>query len=116
PCRICGCGMTTVKWRVEKLLSVPETAVIDTGTRQIVYVETEPGVYDARTVALGPRAGAWYPVLSGLTARDKVVTHGSFLIDAESRLNPAAAATYSGGANRPQGHEGQEKAGQGHQH
>ena len=52
-CTICGCGMQTVKWRVEKLLSIPETAVIDTGTRQIVYVETEPGVLRC------PRRGHW---------------------------------------------------------
>jgi len=120
PCRICGCGMQTVKWRVEELLSIPETAVIDTGTRQIVYVEVEPGVYDARTVALGPRSGAYYPVTSGLTANDRVVTHGSFLIDAEARLNPAAAGTFSGAAARPQGQagagEGQEKGGHVHQH
>ncbi|MCY3024371.1 MAG: efflux RND transporter periplasmic adaptor subunit [Planctomycetota bacterium] len=103
-CKICGCGMQTVKWRVEKLLSIPETAIIDTGTRQIVYVEAMPGVYDARAVKLGIRAGRYYPVLSGLTVNDRVVTHGSFLIDAEARLNPAASAGAAPSAEAAQGH------------
>jgi Cu(I)/Ag(I) efflux system membrane fusion protein len=98
PCRICGCGMQTVKWRVEKLLAIPETAVIDTGKRQVVYVESEPGVYDAREVVLGPRIGTFFPVTRGLVLGQRVVARGSFLIDAEARLNPAAAATFSGAA------------------
>jgi len=105
-CTICGCGMQTVKWRVEKLPSIPETAVIDTGARQIVYVETEPGVYEAKAVALGPRAGAYFPVTSGLALGERVVAHGSFLIDAEARLNPAAAATFTGAAAGPHAKEG----------
>jgi Cu(I)/Ag(I) efflux system membrane fusion protein len=72
---------------VERLLSVPETAVIDTGTRQYVFVERQAGLYEATLVKLGPRAGAYYPVLDGLKAGEKVVTRGSFLIDAEARLN-----------------------------
>ena len=101
-CTICDCGMQTVKWRVEKLPSISETSVIDTGTRQIVYVEAEPGVYDAREVTLGQRTGAYFPVVRGLALGERVVAHGSFLIDAEARLNPAAAATFSGAAAGPQ--------------
>jgi len=106
PCTICGCGMQTVKWRVEKLPSISETAVIDTGRRQIAYVETEPGVYDAKEVTLGPRTGAYFPVVRGLALGERVVAHGSFLIDAEARLNPAAAATFSGAAAGPHAKEG----------
>jgi len=73
-----------------RILAVPETAVIDTGRRKIVYVETAPGLFEGRIVQLGPRAEIYYPVLSGLKADDIVVSHGSFLIDAETRLNPAA--------------------------
>jgi len=117
-CTICDCGMQTVKWRVEKLPSISETSVIDTGTRQIVYVEAEPGVYDAREVTLGQRTGAYFPVVRGLALGERVVARGSFLIDAEARLNPAAAATFSGAAAGPQTQpsapEGQKKAE--HQH
>ena len=71
------------------MLSVPESAVIDTGNRKIVYVEAEPGVYEGREVVLGPRIGDRFPVLEGLAPGEKVAAPGAFLIDAESRLNPA---------------------------
>ena len=79
-------------------LTVPETAVIDTGSRKIVYVETTAGVYEGREVKLGRLSGSAYPVLRGLKEGDRVVTSGAFLIDAETRLNPDVASTYIGGA------------------
>jgi Cu(I)/Ag(I) efflux system membrane fusion protein len=88
-CRTCNCGMAMKKWKAERVLSVPESAVIDTGVRKIVYVETEPGVYDARAVTLDSRTGAYYPVIDGLTAGQRIVSQGSFLVDAEARLNPS---------------------------
>jgi RND family efflux transporter MFP subunit len=89
-----------------KLLAVPRSAVIDTGRIKIVYVESTPGIYDMHAVKLGPLAAEaasagqpaeeWYPVVEGLEEGDRVVTVGTFLIDAENRLNPprieAAAA------------------------
>jgi len=80
----------------DQVLSVPESAVIDTGTRQVVYVEAEPGVFEGRKVVLGPRAGDRFPVLEGLAPGEKVAAAGAFLIDAESRLNPASAPAHSG--------------------
>jgi Cu(I)/Ag(I) efflux system membrane fusion protein len=77
-------------------LVVPESAVIDTGTRRVVYVERESGLYDAVSVELGPLADGAYPVLSGLAGGDRVVTAGTFLVDAELRLHPGAAASYFG--------------------
>jgi RND family efflux transporter MFP subunit len=90
-CTDCGCGMPKSKWRIERVLSVPESAVIDTGNHQMVYVETSPGLYDARWVTLGPRTGAFYPVLDGLMLGERIVARGAFLVDAEARLNPAAS-------------------------
>jgi hypothetical protein len=81
-----------------QVLAVPESAVIDTGSLQIVYRESEPGLFEGVTVRLGPRCGAYYPVVSGLRAGDRVVTAGSYNIDAETRLNPAAGSIYFGGA------------------
>ncbi|MFO0809006.1 MAG: efflux RND transporter periplasmic adaptor subunit [Gemmataceae bacterium] len=86
------------------LLAVPENAVIDTGSVKVVYRESSPNVYDGVAVVLGPRMaeqgtpGTFYPVLSGLKAKDRVVTNGSFLVDAETRLNPAAGSIYFGGS------------------
>lgn len=90
------------------LLAVPEGAVIDTGSQQIVYRESAPGEYDGVRVELGPRMAGpegvlFYPVLLGLGYGDKIVAAGSFLVDAETRLNPAAGSIYFGGTglNRP---------------
>jgi Cu(I)/Ag(I) efflux system membrane fusion protein len=85
------------------VLAVPESAVIDTGSRQFVYREAEPDVYDQLQVQLGPRSGAFYPVLRGLRLGDRVATTGSFLIDAETRLTAGAASTYFGASGGPQG-------------
>ncbi len=90
-CTTCDCAMPMKKWRVQRVLSIPETAVIDTGERKIVYVESAPGVYDAKAVTLGLRAGDFYPVIDGLKLGEKIATRGSFLIDAEARLNPTTA-------------------------
>ena len=81
-----------------EVLSIPETAVIDSGERKLVYVESQPGVFEGRQVLLGPRIGDRYPVLDGLAPGDKVAATGAFLIDAESRLNPT---TVTEPAQRP---------------
>jgi Cu(I)/Ag(I) efflux system membrane fusion protein len=73
----------------DAVLAVPESAVIDTGQETIVYVEAEPGVFEGRKVVLGPRSGDRFPVLEGLAPGEKVAATGAFLIDAESRINPA---------------------------
>jgi hypothetical protein len=85
-----------------KFLVVPESAVIDTGEKKIVYVERSLGQYEGREVELGPRQDNYYPVLKGLAAGERVAAAGSFLVDAETRLNPAAAATYFGASGGPQ--------------
>jgi hypothetical protein len=82
--------------------AVPEGSVIDTGSRKVVYRVAEPGVYEGVEVQLGPRSGVFYPVVRGLKAGDEVATTGSFLIDAETRLNPAAGASYFGASGGPQ--------------
>lgn len=82
------------------LLAIPESAVIDTGTRKIVFLERTPGLFDAVEVWLGRRCGDFVPVLAGLEPGQAVVTAGAFLLDAETRLNPAAAASYFGAGSR----------------
>jgi Cu(I)/Ag(I) efflux system membrane fusion protein len=85
----------------DQVLSVPESAVIDTGNRKIVYVESGPGVFDGRVVVLGPRVGDRFPVFEGLAPGEKVAAAGAFLIDAESRINPGTAPAASGADNPP---------------
>jgi Cu(I)/Ag(I) efflux system membrane fusion protein len=101
-CPICGMHLVKVEARAAGVsLAVPESAVIDTGTRKVVYLEREPGTFDAVSVELGPRDGGFYTVLGGLSEGDRVVTQGAFLVDAENRLNPAAAGTYFGATGSP---------------
>src|SRR5262249_8193658 len=77
-------------------LCVPELAVIDTGTRRVVYVEVMSGMFDAVEVWLGRRCGEYYPVIAGLEAGQRVAAAGAVLLDAETRLNPNVAAGYFG--------------------
>jgi multidrug efflux pump subunit AcrA (membrane-fusion protein) len=74
------------------VLAVPRSAVIDTGSNKIVYAESSPGIFDMKAVTLGPAAGDYYPLLDGLDEGDRVVTVGTFLVDAENRLRPMRVA------------------------
>ena len=69
-----------------KVLAVPESAVVDTGRRQVVFVEVEKGVYQPRQVKLGRKAGSYYEVLSGLEEGERVVVKGTFFLDSEAQL------------------------------
>ena len=73
---------------------VPDSAVMDTGERQIVFVAKGAGVFEPREVKVGSRSGGRAQVLSGVAAGEQVVTGANFLIDSESRLR-AALATHS---------------------
>ena len=77
-------------------LRIPITALIHRGDEPIVYVETMPGMFDGVRVSLGHRDGDFYRVNSGLKLGQKVVTTAAFLVDAESRLNPAISTQYLG--------------------
>jgi Cu(I)/Ag(I) efflux system membrane fusion protein len=70
-------------------LSVPLSAVIDSGTRQVALVEVADGRFEPREVKLGMRSDDYVEVLSGLVEGEKVVTSANFLIDAESNLKAA---------------------------
>ncbi len=85
------------------VLAVPEGAVIDTGDQKIVYVQRGDGVFEGVEVKLGSRSDGFYSVVSGLLPGDQVAAAGAFLIDAETRLNPAASAAYFGAGGSPSG-------------
>jgi membrane fusion protein, copper/silver efflux system len=74
------------------VLAVPDSAVLDTGTRQTVLVDRGEGRFEPRAVKLGARADGYVAVLDGLSAGEKVVTGANFLIDAESNLRAALQA------------------------
>lgn len=97
--------------RVEKVLAVPASAIINTGTRTVVYRESAPGTYDMLEVRLGPKAGDFFPVEAGLNAGDRIATAGAFIVDAENRLNPAAGVQYFGASGGSSGGEKQHQHG-----
>lgn len=67
-------------------LAVPYDAVIDTGAVRYVFVETSPGHFAPRAVTLGARDDDGWRVVSGLREGERVVARGTFMLDAESRL------------------------------
>lgn len=79
---------TNVEFKVNlgQRLAIPEDAVIDTGMRQIVYVQKEDGAFEPREVALGLRGEKMVEVRSGVKAGDKVAAAATFLVDSEAKL------------------------------
>lgn len=71
-------------------LAVPESAVIYTGPRRLVFLDLGEGRLRPKVVKLGAHTGGYYAVLEGLAEGDVVVTSGNFLIAAESRIRSAA--------------------------
>jgi len=95
-----------------RVLAVPQTAVINTGTRNIVYVDLGDGAYEQREVTVGrtgvtPNAerGQWIEIKAGLKDGDRVVTEGSFLIDAEAELQGVADTEKPEGDGQPNPHQ-----------
>ena len=70
-------------------LVVPASAVLQTGTRAIVFVNRGGGYLEPRQVELGPQGGDVYAVLSGLKSGEQIITSANFLIDSESQLQAA---------------------------
>ena len=84
-----------------KELVVPAEAVLDTGDRQTVFVDLGNGYLEPRQVVVGERYGDRVAITRGLTAGERVVSSGTFLIDSESQLKAAA-----GGMGAPQHQHG----------
>lgn len=72
---------------------VPDSAVMDTGTRQVLFVEHGAGRFEPREVRVGIRSSGRAQILEGLKEGETVVVHANFLLDSESRLRAAIAGT-----------------------
>ncbi|HEU5293835.1 MAG TPA: efflux RND transporter periplasmic adaptor subunit [Burkholderiaceae bacterium] len=75
-----------------RALTVPDSAVIDSGTRRIVLVRRGEGRFEPREVQLGARSDNYVEVLDGVRAGEEVVVAANFLIDAESNLKAVIGA------------------------
>jgi Cu(I)/Ag(I) efflux system membrane fusion protein len=73
----------------EPVVAVPQSAVIDSGTRRVVIIDRGEGRFEPRNVELGRKGDGYVEVVSGTEAGDNVVVNGNFLIDAESNLQAA---------------------------
>ena len=100
----------TLKVAMGKQLVIPATGVLQSGTRQIVFVSRGDGYIEPREVQLGSRAGDDFIVLKGVKAGEEIVTSANFLIDSESQLQaalgtfvpPPPGAGATGAMNAPQ--------------
>ena len=71
------------------VVAVPDDAIIDTGTRQVVILDRGEGKFEPRVVKVGLRGGGFTEIREGIAAGDRVVVAANFLIDAESKLKAA---------------------------
>jgi len=71
-------------------LVVPQSAVLNAGDRQVVFLDRGNGTFEPRTVKIGAQSGDRIEILSGLQPGERIVTSGNFLIDSESQLKTAA--------------------------
>lgn len=110
-CDICGMDLVTTESlgyvaadsSSEPPLVIPDTAPLVTGKRAVVYVKkvgTESPTFEGREIELGPKAGSYYIVASGLQEGEEVITKGNFKIDSAlqiqakpSMMNPQGGAT-----------------------
>jgi Cu(I)/Ag(I) efflux system membrane fusion protein len=78
-----------IKSTIGNFLSVPEEAIMDTGSRQVVFVDKGGGYFEPRYVVLGAKIDEYYVVQMGLAEGEKVAVNANFLIDSESQLKAA---------------------------
>lgn len=76
----------------DPVVTVPDSAVIDTGDRQVVIVDKGEGSFEPRDVKIGMRGDGMAEIMEGLAEGEKVVVSANFLIDAESNLKAALSA------------------------
>ena len=80
-----------IKINLGNRLTVPSEAVIDTGVRQIVYVDKGEGYFEPREVMIGLKVDGIVEVTGGITAGEKIASSANFLIDSEAQLKGVSA-------------------------
>ncbi|HUH64588.1 MAG TPA: efflux RND transporter periplasmic adaptor subunit [Terracidiphilus sp.] len=85
-------GQIEIQTGGARRLVVPQSAVLNSGERQVVFVDRGSGYFEPRTVQIGAQTDGHIEIVSGLKPGERIVTSGNFLIDSESQLKAAAAA------------------------
>lgn len=86
-------------------ISVPKSAVIRSGERDIVYVEKEKGIYVPREVSIATEQGGYYGISRGLKEEEVIVVSGGFLIDSETQIQKGFTSGHEGHTDNPKGEE-----------
>jgi Cu(I)/Ag(I) efflux system membrane fusion protein len=81
-----------IRTMLPRALTVPDSAILDTGQRQTVLLARGSGVFEPRAVTVGDRADGYVQIRNGLRDGDQVVVGANFLIDAESNMKAALRA------------------------
>ena len=82
----------TLKIKLSEAIVVPITAVLSTGTRQVVWVQKDAGNFEPRLVKIGERSNEYVQILDGINEGETIVTSGGYLIDSESQLETATGS------------------------
>ena len=85
-----------------RVVAVPDSAVIDTGTRQVVIIDEGEGRFEPQEVKVGARGGGFTQIIEGVAEGDQVVVSANFLIDAESNLKAALKGMSASAEEKPQ--------------
>ncbi|MGE3537863.1 MAG: efflux RND transporter periplasmic adaptor subunit [Candidatus Tectimicrobiota bacterium] len=111
-CPICGMPLSqlfgsavTVAPETLQVLAVPVSAVLDSGQRRLVYVEKSRGEFVPAEITVGPRAGEFYAVVSGLQEGDNVAVRGNFLLDSQFQIKGLPSLLYREGLAPAAGHQ-----------
>jgi hypothetical protein len=104
-CPVCNMALErSEELVIEGLLAVPVSAVLDSGTRTIVYVERSRGLFEPREVIASPRASDYVPVLRGLSDGERIAVRGGFLIDSQFQITGHPSLFYPGGLHADMSH------------
>ncbi len=95
-------------------IAVPADAVLDSGLRKTVFVDRGEGLFEPRQVETGWRFGDRVEIVKGLTPGERIVVSGTFLLDSESRMRPAAAPIGGTPGKAKAVHTGDEQGARGH--
>lgn len=95
----------------DDMVIIPESAVLWTGERSVVYLKTDPNnpVFEMREIILGNAINGGYVALSGLQNGDEIVTNGTFTVDAAAQLQGKKSMMNKEGDRMTMGHENHDK-------
>lgn len=85
----------------DAVVAVPDSAIIDSGSRRVAIIARGGGLFEPRAISLGARGGGYVQVLDGITEGEDIVVRGNFLLDAESNLRAALATLATSADQKP---------------